>query len=106
MPRSERPAARAGDPLGLARLPLRALPPRAEIAKAAATCFRGRDGELLLDYLRALTLGRTLGPGADDRLLRHLEGQRQLAVHLIQLIDAGRTAPLAAEDGTAEIEET
>lgn len=95
MARPERARARPGDPLGLARLPARELLPRADIAKAAATCFRDGQGEVLLDYLRALTLGRTLGPGADDRLLRHLEGQRQLVVHLIQLIDAGRTAPAA-----------
>lgn len=102
MARSEHSRAAAGDPLGLGRLPVRDLPPRADVARAAAICFRDRDGELLLDYLRALTLGRTLGPGADDSLLRHLEGQRQLVVHLIQLIDAGRHAPAAASPAPEE----
>lgn len=105
MYRSERRPRRA-DPLGLERLPARELPPRADVARAAAMCFRGRDGEVVLDYLRGLTLGRTLGPGADDRLLRHLEGQRQLVVHLIQLIDAGRTGPAAPAAGPPETEES
>lgn len=104
MSRSER-APRRADPLGLERLPARELPPRADVARAAAMCFRGGDGEVVLDYLRGLTLGRTLGPGADDRLLRHLEGQRQLVVHLIQLVDAGRTAP-TADAGPPETEES
>lgn len=61
-----------------------------EIAVAAARCFRGRDGERVLAYLRAMTLDRALGPGASDTLLRHMEGQRQLVVHITALVQRGR----------------
>lgn len=61
------------------------------LALAAARCFRGRDGERVLAYLRAMTLERALGPGAPDPLLRHLEGQRQLVAHLQALVERGRS---------------
>lgn len=61
-----------------------------DVAVLAARCFRGADGEKLLGYLRSLTLDRVLGADADDRALRHLEGQRQLVLHLITLINRGR----------------
>ncbi len=59
----------------------------------AARCFRGPDGRQLLAYLRAITVERTLGPGADAATLRHLEGQRQLVQHLTTLIDRGQNGP-------------
>lgn len=67
-------------------------PPPADraLAQAFARCFRGGDGDKVLAYLRALTLERALGPGADDSLLRHLEGQRQLVAHILQLVARGR----------------
>ena len=67
-------------------------PPEAgrDLALAAARCFRDADGEKVLAYLRALTLGRALGPGASDTLLRHLEGQRQLVAHIVRLVQRGR----------------
>jgi len=61
-----------------------------ELALAAARCFRGRDGERILAYLRAMTLDRALGPGAPDTLLRHVEGQRQLVAHITALVERGR----------------
>lgn len=60
------------------------------LALAAARCFRGRDGEKVLAYLRATTLERALGPDASDTLLRHLEGQRQLVAHITLLVERGR----------------
>ena len=60
------------------------------LTSAFARCFRGRDGEMVLAYLRAVTLGRALGPGASDAVLRHLEGQRQLVAHVIRLIARGQ----------------
>lgn len=79
------------DPISGAR------PDPAELAKAAATCFAGPHGRRLLQYLRAITVERALGPGADDTHLRHLEGQRQLVHHLSTLIERGRTGPLARD---------
>lgn len=60
------------------------------LALAFARCFRGGDGEAVLAYLRAQTLARVLGPGANDALLRHLEGQRQLVAHILHLVERGR----------------
>jgi hypothetical protein len=60
------------------------------LALASARCFRGADGEMVLRYLRALTLDRALGPNASDTMLRHLEGQRQLVSHIVQLVQRGR----------------
>lgn len=72
-------------------------PEPAAIAKSAATCFSGTHGRQLLQYLRAITVERTLGPAADDTHLRHLEGQRQLVQHIAALIDRGRVGPLSTE---------
>ena len=60
------------------------------LALAAARCFRGGDGERVLAHLRAITLERALGPGAQDTLLRHLEGQRQLVSHIATLVARGQ----------------
>lgn len=60
------------------------------LARAAARIFSGSDGELVLAHLRALTLGRCLGPDAPDAALRTLEGQRQLVLHLLSLAARGR----------------
>ncbi len=61
-----------------------------DIAALAARCFKGTDGDRLLAYLRNLCINRALGPEAGDAQLRHLEGQRQLVVHLTSLIERGR----------------
>lgn len=68
-------------------------PDAAELAQIAVRCFAGADGRRLLAYLRAITIERTLGPGADAAHLRHLEGQRQLVQHLSALIERGRAGP-------------
>lgn len=65
--------------------------PLEDTAYLAARCFRGQDGQRFLHYLRSLTLCRTLGPGAGDALLRHVEGQRQLVQHICNLVEKGRT---------------
>ena len=65
----------------------------ASIAEVALRCFRGEDGRRLLRYLRAITVERTLGPAADNRQLRHLEGQRQLVQHLAALIQRAESGP-------------
>ncbi len=61
----------------------------AELSALAARCFRGRDGERLLDHLRALTLKRALGPRSSNKELRYLEGQRQLVARLSELVKRG-----------------
>lgn len=68
----------------------------ADLVRAFARCFRERDGERVLEHLRALTLERTLGPGSGDVHLRHLEGQRQLVAYILALVDRGRRGDVPA----------
>ena len=75
-------------------LDTQARPAPDDLPGIAARCFRGADGRQLLTYLRAITVERTLGPGADTAALRHLEGQRQLVQHLTTLIDRGHSGPI------------
>ena len=51
--------------------------------------FSSPDGQRVLEHLRKLTLERSLGPGASDALLRHLEGQRHLFAYIAALIAQG-----------------
>lgn len=59
------------------------------ITTAFAKCFSSPDGQRVLEHLRKLTLERSLGPGASDALLRHLEGQRHLFAYIAALIAQG-----------------
>jgi hypothetical protein len=59
------------------------------VTVAFARCFDSRDGDRVLQHLRRVTLERTLGPGASDALLRHLEGQRQLVAYILALVAEG-----------------
>lgn len=58
--------------------------------KMFARLFRGSDGDLALDYLRRMTLDQALGPQIGDSHLRHLEGQRFIVRHIINLVQQGR----------------
>lgn len=62
-----------------------------DLAKAFARCFLTTDGERVLAHLRAMTIDRALGPGVSGKLLRHVEGQRQLVFHILGLIERGRS---------------
>lgn len=68
-----------------------------EIARAFARTFAGPDGERAMAYLRAITMERALGPQAPDATLRHLEGQRQLVVHILGLTERGRNPNQGAQ---------
>jgi hypothetical protein len=61
-----------------------------DLAAAFARCFRGDDGGRVIDHLKAITLGRALGPAASDAQLRHAEGQRQLVAYVNALLERGR----------------
>lgn len=58
-----------------------------------ARCFATPEGQRVLRHLRRLTLDRAVSPGTSDAHLRHLEGQRNLVLHILALVDhgAGRT---------------
>lgn len=60
-----------------------------DLPKLVARCFNSPDGRRVLQHLRAITLERSLGPGAADAMLRHLEGQRSLVVYLATLTARG-----------------
>lgn len=55
-----------------------------------ARCFRGEDGEAVLNHLADMTLGRSLGANAHNGILRHLEGQRYLVSYMMGLVAQGR----------------
>lgn len=63
---------------------------RLTLARIFARLFSGADGELALSYLTQATTERCLGPDASDAMLRALEGQRQMVLHLQSLIRLGR----------------
>lgn len=63
---------------------------RLKLARIFARLFSGADGETALSYLTQLTTERCLGPDASDAMLRALEGQRQMVLHLQSLIRLGR----------------
>jgi hypothetical protein len=60
-----------------------------DIALAFARCFATVDGKRVLDHLRRTTLERSLGPGASDAVLRHVEGQRHLVAQILALTAQG-----------------
>ena len=62
----------------------------ADMARAFARLFSGRDGEAVLTHLRAMTGSRFLGPDASEAALRHLDGQRHLVAYIGALIERGR----------------
>lgn len=74
-----------------------------KLCMAMARCFRGQDGELVLEHLRAITIGRVLGPNVSDNMLRHHEGQRQLVSHIGILIERGRNPNYNSPPLTGEI---
>ena len=62
-----------------------------ETLLAYARCFSGTEGERVLNHLRAQTLERAMGPEAPNRLLRHVEGQRQLVTIIERLVHRGQS---------------
>lgn len=64
------------------------------LAVDAARIFAGDAGARVLAHLRRLTRDRVLGPEASDALLRHVEGQRALVLHIESLIERGRSPAL------------
>ncbi|MHC8508734.1 MAG: Bbp19 family protein [Rhodospirillales bacterium] len=68
-----------------------AQPDPEQLARAFARCFSTPDGETVMAYLRAVTVGRALGPEASDAALRHVEGQRWLVRFIARQTARGRT---------------
>ena len=71
--------------------------PPAELCRCAAACFGSPSGRLVLRHLQRLFADRRLPPSATDAELRHVEGQRSVVSHLLQLLERGRGAVAAAD---------
>ncbi len=69
-----------------------------DLAQVFARCFCGKEGLIVLEYLKSITQSRVLGPAASDALLRHMEGQRQLVAQIVSLVEQGRDPGKAAHD--------
>jgi hypothetical protein len=61
-----------------------------ELQYAFARAFRGPDGLQVLDHLQRLTIGRALAATATPDQLRHLEGQRELVLYILNMINRGQ----------------
>lgn len=59
------------------------------IARVFARCFRGRDGERALAFLRRMTVERCLPATAPAEELRDAEGQRRLVKLIETLVQRG-----------------
>lgn len=68
--------------------------PHDEICRSAAACLDGRHGRVLIRHLRQLFADRRVSPTAADAELRHVEGQRSVVSHLLQLAERGRNGAL------------
>ena len=61
-----------------------------ELDRLAAFTFKEAAAQKFLSYLKSITINNTLGPGASNEELRHLEGQRNLVGIIERRIDNGR----------------
>ena len=71
--------------------------PPAELCRCAVACFGSPSGRLVLRHLQRLFADRRLAPSATDAELRHVEGQRSVVSHLLQLLEHGRGVATAAD---------
>jgi hypothetical protein len=60
-----------------------------ELQFAFVRAFRGPDGLQVLDHLQRLTIGRAMPATATPDQLRHLEGQRELVLYILNRSTAG-----------------
>jgi hypothetical protein len=60
-----------------------------EVCRSAAACLGTSHGRVVLRHLRRAFLDRRVPPTADDAELRHVEGQRSVVSHLLQLAERG-----------------
>ncbi|MEK0081726.1 hypothetical protein [Benzoatithermus flavus] len=65
-----------------------------EACRSAAACLGSAHGQVLLRHLRLLFLDRRVPPTASDAELRHVEGQRSVVSHLLQLLERGQAGPV------------
>jgi hypothetical protein len=80
------------EPTGWTELETPAEPPKdpRELQFAFVRAFRGPDGLQVLDHLQRLTIGRAMPATATPDQLRHLEGQRELVLYILNQINRGQ----------------
>lgn len=61
-----------------------------DLEQCYARCFGTPSGIRVLEHLRLITVGRTLGQNATDNELRWIESQRALVRHIESLVSRGR----------------
>ena len=61
-----------------------------DIAPDFARCFSTPAGARVLEYLRTITIERTLGTNASDNELRWAEAQRAFLRQILSLVARGR----------------
>jgi len=64
---------------------------------AFLACFRDRSGDVVLDYLRSITLNTVSGPNLDSNALIHQEGQRYLFQIIQQRVQQGEQSARKAQ---------
>ena len=69
---------------------LRLVADEEELDKLSAATFKEAQAQKFLSYLKSITINNTLGPGASNEELRHLEGQRYLVAIIERRIENGR----------------
>jgi len=74
-----------------------------EVCRSAAACLGTTHGRVLLLHLKRSFLARRLPPTASDAELRHLEGQRTLVAHLLQLVERGRSSSSSTAMPASEV---
>ena len=60
-----------------------------EVCRSAAACLGTSHGRLVVRHLGRAFLDRRVPPTAGDAELRHVEGQRSVVSHLLQLVERG-----------------
>lgn len=69
---------------------LRSVESEDELDRLAAATFKEPLAQKFFSYLKSITINNTLGPGASNEELRHLEGQRNLVGIIERRIENGR----------------
>ena len=60
---------------------------KATIAHNAHKFFTSRDGEIVIDYLRSITMNTVLQPPIDPNEAVYMEGRRSVYADIMQLIE-------------------
>ena len=74
---------------------------KSTVAHLATNFFESKDGEIVLEYLRSITMNTILQPPIDPSEAVYMEGRRSVYADIIKLIETSNKLK-AAETGTNE----